>query len=706
MTAPTPDDPDAAAPDALRHRAALAVFAAAAAVFAPSLAGGFVWDDHDLIETNTWVREPGHLRDLLTRDFWAFSNAVHAGEARYYRPLVSLLYAAEHRLLGGSPAAFHAVSVLLHAACAALSFVWLLGRLGGSRRALVPSLLGAMLFALHPVRVESVAWVSGTTDLLMALFALLALLAAQSGGLSRVGAFAFLAAACKESAVTVPAVLAADALLTTARATPARRDALRAAGAALAGVAALFAVRTALVGWAPVTTLHEGPAAAAARVLASLGGYARLALLPAPLSSMGAYSRYASPGVVDYAAPMVALGALSFGAAAALALASRRRPALRPWLADAALFLIALSPTLNLVPLRLSVLVAPRFLYLPLLGLCALAARALAASPQLGPRLAAGVAVAACALASASHAEHYLTDRALWEHETRLNPGSSFAWKALVGVELGEGRFDRAIQASAQQFASAQRAHDPDYTVEALLESARVLLQALPDASQLDLEGVLAFQRRLAEGNTELRLETSSVRGTVRLHRVTPAQRAWLRRHADLPWALLRTQRFEEARAVALATLREGPASADLWHHLSDALANLERWPEALAAAREAARRRPQHAPYARRVALLAAVGERLARLPDDPVTAAVLRADAFRLLGAYEHARRALAPVITASPQRPEPMTVRIHADIEDRQYAAARRSLDDARRRFPALGADWAQLGAMLDAREELPR
>jgi tetratricopeptide (TPR) repeat protein len=151
--------------------------------------------------------------------------------------------------------------------------------------------------------------------------------------------------------------------------------------------------------------------------------------------------------------------------------------------------------------------------------------------------------------------------------------------------------------------------------------------------------------------------------------------------------------------------LREVPARADVWHHLADAHANLAQWPEAAGAAREAARRRPSHAPYARHAALLAAMAERFARLPDDPVMAAVLRADAFRLLGAYEHARRTLDPVITASPQRPEPMTVRIHADIEDRQYATARRTLDDARRRFPAL-ADWAQLGAMLDAREALPR
>jgi len=706
VTAPTPDAPDAATvPAALRTRATLGVFAAAALVFAPSLAGGFVWDDHDLIEANTWVREPGHLGELLTHDFWAFSGVPRAGEARYYRPLVSLLYAVEHQLLGGSAAAFHAVSVLLHASCAALCFGWLLRRLGGARDALVPSLLGAMLFALHPVRVESVAWISGTTDLLMALFVLLALRAAQANAAARVGVFAFLAAACKEAAITLPAVLAADALLTTSRATPARRDALRAAGAALAGVAALFTLRTALVGWASMSAIHEGPAASTARVLASLGSYVRLALLPSPLSSMGAYNRFASPGVVHYAPPMVALGALALAAAVALALAAHRRAALRPWLADAALFFVVLAPTLNLIPLRLSVLVAPRFLYLPLLGLCALAARALAATPRMEPRVAAGAMVAACALASASHTEHYLSDRALWEHETRLNPGSSFAWKALVAVELSDRRFDRAIRALGQQFVSAQRSHDADYTVEALLESGQVLLQALPDADQADLEQVLAFQQRLAAGDPELRLETSRIRGSVRLHGITAAQRAWLRRRAELPWALVRTQRFEAARAQCLATLREVPARADVWHHLADAHANLAQWPEAAGAAREAARRRPSHAPYARHAALLAAMAERFTRLPDDPVMAAVLRADAFRLLGAYEHARRTLDPVITASPHRPEPMTVRIHADIEDRQYAAARRTLDDARRRFPAL-ADWAQLGAMLAAREALPR
>jgi tetratricopeptide (TPR) repeat protein len=97
---------------------------------------------------------------------WAFNNGFA------WQPATWLSHQAAFRLFGFQSAGnHHLVNLLLHLANTGLLF-WFLAKLTGER---IPGLIAAGLFAVHPLRVESVAWVSGRGDLLAALFVLLAL---------------------------------------------------------------------------------------------------------------------------------------------------------------------------------------------------------------------------------------------------------------------------------------------------------------------------------------------------------------------------------------------------------------------------------------------------------------------------------------------------------------------------------------------------
>jgi hypothetical protein len=122
--------------------------------------GGFVWDDLSLIVEERLVTGPHRLMDHFSRLFWSGPLNAHEG---FYRPLISLSYAADYRLWNGQPAGFHLTNLALHLACTSL--VWALCRRASpdAHPAVLAAL--AMGFGLMPRLTESVAWISGRTDL-------------------------------------------------------------------------------------------------------------------------------------------------------------------------------------------------------------------------------------------------------------------------------------------------------------------------------------------------------------------------------------------------------------------------------------------------------------------------------------------------------------------------------------------------------------
>ena len=137
---------------------------AVVAVFGWTLWYGFVFDDDRYFSSNYHVKAGLTWEGVL----WAFQT----GYASNWHPLTWLSLMLDAQVFGAGPAGPHLINVILHAANAVLLFL-LLKRLTGT---LWPSAFVAAVFAIHPLRVESVAWISERKDVLSGLFFILTLL--------------------------------------------------------------------------------------------------------------------------------------------------------------------------------------------------------------------------------------------------------------------------------------------------------------------------------------------------------------------------------------------------------------------------------------------------------------------------------------------------------------------------------------------------
>jgi protein O-mannosyl-transferase len=130
----------------------------------PALGNGFVqWDEPSYVTENPLLSDPHGL--------WKGWTTIHETERQYY-PLLLTTYWFEHRLWGDAPSGYHAVNIWLHL-CNSLLVLLLLRALGAGRWA---AGIGAFLFALHPIQVESVVWVAELKNLQMGFFYLAAFL--------------------------------------------------------------------------------------------------------------------------------------------------------------------------------------------------------------------------------------------------------------------------------------------------------------------------------------------------------------------------------------------------------------------------------------------------------------------------------------------------------------------------------------------------
>jgi tetratricopeptide (TPR) repeat protein len=132
----------------------------AIAVYFNSLWNGFAYDDTYIVQHNSRVHDLSAWRNIWLKPYWPF-HGVHFG---IYRPFVIFMYAVQWALTGGEPWLFHVVNVVLHAIASILAY-YILARL----TARGPALVGALIFAVHPVHTEVVANVVGQAELIAAI---------------------------------------------------------------------------------------------------------------------------------------------------------------------------------------------------------------------------------------------------------------------------------------------------------------------------------------------------------------------------------------------------------------------------------------------------------------------------------------------------------------------------------------------------------
>jgi tetratricopeptide (TPR) repeat protein len=138
----------------LRFAPPILIVAITLVAYLPALHAGFIWDDDDYVTNNATLQSPSALRDI-----WMEPKA----SPQYY-PMVFTSFWIEYQLWGLHPLGYHLDNMLLHA-CAAILLWRVLARLE------VPgALLAACAFAVHPINVESVAWVTERKNVLSAVF--------------------------------------------------------------------------------------------------------------------------------------------------------------------------------------------------------------------------------------------------------------------------------------------------------------------------------------------------------------------------------------------------------------------------------------------------------------------------------------------------------------------------------------------------------
>ncbi|MEK6644250.1 MAG: tetratricopeptide repeat protein [Planctomycetota bacterium] len=129
--------------------------------YLPALRGDFIWDDDDYVTKNPTLNDLDGLRRI-----W-----FEIGATRQYYPLVYTTFWIEKHIWGLNPLGYHVVNVVLHGVGAGL--LWLILR----RLAVPGALLAAAVFALHPLHVESVAWITERKNVLSGVFYFAAALA-------------------------------------------------------------------------------------------------------------------------------------------------------------------------------------------------------------------------------------------------------------------------------------------------------------------------------------------------------------------------------------------------------------------------------------------------------------------------------------------------------------------------------------------------
>jgi tetratricopeptide (TPR) repeat protein len=597
---------------------------AVGAIFAQTLGHDFVnYDDPVYVQENPQVF-PGLSRDGLA---WALG----ARYASNWHPLTWVAHMFDCQLFGLWAPGHHATSCLLHAANAVLLFL-LLGRMTGR---FWPSALAAAVFAVHPLRAESVAWVAERKDLLAGLCFMLTLWVyvdyvrhpRSTLRYLHVVLWLALGLTAKPMLVTLPLVLLLLDYWPLCRSGPEHgasgRHALTGSdntplspggrGAGGEGACVLLAPLSRLL-WEKASLLALAGASCAATLWAQQPALKTLEHLPWSQRLGNAATAYAlylgeffwpRDLAVFYPLPRdgVPVGAVAascaiLAAVSAVAVAARRA---HPYLTVGWLwFLGMLVPVIGLVQVGAQSM-ADRYTYLPQIGLSialAWGAAALAHGPPLRCRagsLAAGLLLLALSACAWRQTGFWRNSETLWSRALACAPANAVALNGLGLALATSGRLPQAIDVYRQALAcNSDDARVLNNLGHALLQSGSVpeamerfqhALAIAPDFPQahFNLGHALAGSGRVAAAAQQFQ---AALR----------AEPNYAEAHAGLGGALLEMGRLTEALDHYQQALRIKPGYAAAHNNLGEAQLASGQLAEAIVHCREAIRLRPDYA--------------------------------------------------------------------------------------------------------------
>lgn len=432
--------------DSVRGRVLLGIAVILTALaYMATLRFSFVYDDFPQIVNNptltTWKTLPG----LFTSHSWKFLYPNWTGN--YYRPLFMSWLLLNRKLFGLYTPAWHAASVLLHLIATWLAFVVARQLFRDSARAGFV----ALLFGLHPIHVETVAWISGATDTLMAVFALAAFSAWIGGERDpqherkwKLLAVVFYVASClsKETGVLLPIVVVAHDML-RGRYERDWKGISKAIWNALPLwiAAAGYIVVRVLVLHGLAASAHEPVLHVLLTIPTIFWGYMRRLVWPAKMSVF-----YDTSAVESAMSARFLLAVVALVVAGLLAW----RIAKRSHLAGLALIwmMVFLAPAIMGLPaFPRGEWIHDRYLYLPSLGFCILLVHAISQLPSRRelfglpavPGAITLLLVAAMAFGTAYEEQFWANDLLLFAHATRVAPNSAWAKTHLANELYGRG---------------------------------------------------------------------------------------------------------------------------------------------------------------------------------------------------------------------------------------------------------------------------
>lgn len=615
--------------------------------FLPALSNGYVWDDDAYLAENAGYHGLG-----WTQLRWMFTT-LHAG---HYMPLTWLSWAADYLIWGDRPFGYHLGNVVLHA-LSAVVFLLLADRLlaeampgASSRRRLLGAALAAVLFGVHPLRVESVAWATERKDCLSGLFYLLALLlyvraaGAVAGRRRRVlllaaGAVYALALLAKVMSVSLPLVmLGLDVYPLRRLGTSRVRWLTRAARRVWLEKLPFFLMAAAVAAPAPFAAAHAqtlgsltevGLADRLAISLFSLAFYVPKTVLPVGLSALYELPVSVNPLSLKYVASAVAVAGITAG----LLVLRRHWPgALAAWWCYA----VILLPVMGIVQIGPQI-AADRYTYLSCLGWALLIGGGLLRVWQAGRPAWQRVAVGASGAAAVAglwgltwrQCGFWSDQLTLWSRAVQIDENCSICHYNLGTALIHAGRLDEAIgrfsealrvnpkaaraehnwavalselgrwDEAAEHYQAAIRI-DPDYAAPHRSLGALLSRQGEHEAALLHYERARQLEPDDADTLRDLGgLLTTMGRPAEAVERLRESLSIMphsAETRSRLAVALNRLGLYAEAIREAESAIRIDPALAEAYDSLAKALAGVGRWEQAAAAYRQTVRLRPASA--------------------------------------------------------------------------------------------------------------